>query len=60
LNVFHKISNKFKIRYWAEGGTLLGYKRHSGIIPWDDNPDMKVVGEASDGVEALSVAKITI
>jgi len=42
LNVFHKISKKFNIRYWAECGTLLGYKRHGGIIPWDDDADVDI------------------
>lgn len=42
LDIFHVISNKFDIRYWAECGTVLGYKRHGGIIPWDDDIDVDV------------------
>jgi lipopolysaccharide cholinephosphotransferase len=42
LDVFHKISGKFNIRYWAECGTVLGYQRHGGIIPWDDDIDVDV------------------
>jgi hypothetical protein len=47
LNVFHEISKKFNIRYWAECGTILGYKRHGGRTemknpcPGDQNFDMK-------------------
>ena len=42
LDVFHRISRKFGIRYWAECGTVLGYRRHGGIIPWDDDIDVDV------------------
>jgi lipopolysaccharide cholinephosphotransferase len=42
LDVFHKVSNKFDIRYWAGCGTVLGYRRHGGIIPWDDDIDIDV------------------
>jgi lipopolysaccharide cholinephosphotransferase len=42
LDIFHKISGEFNIRYWAEGGTVLGYKRHGGIVPWDDDVDIDI------------------
>lgn len=35
--------NKHNIRYWADGGTLLGIIRNEGQIPWDDDLDIGVM-----------------
>ena len=44
----HKILRSHEIPYWANGGTLLGAIRHSGIIPWDDDLDVGMMKKDQD------------
>ena len=38
-----KALEKYKVRYWMDGGTMLGSLRHRGMIPWDDDVDFGVL-----------------
>lgn len=39
---FDKICKKYSLRYYMDGGTLLGAMCYEGFIPWDDDIDLKM------------------
>lgn len=40
LKWFHSFCKDNDLRYYAQGGTVLGAIRHQGFIPWDDDIDV--------------------
>lgn len=44
-NRFFEIANEFEIEYWLEYGSLLGYCRHKGIMPWEWDMDIGITSK---------------
>ncbi len=53
-----KMCKKHNLKYWLDGGTLLGAARHGGFIPWDDDTDICMPRE--DALKLKEILKSNI
>jgi phosphorylcholine metabolism protein LicD len=51
------ILEKNSVRYWLEGGSLLGAARHNDIIPWDYDVDLGIYEEDIKNCKHILKAK---
>ncbi|MBQ9156320.1 MAG: LicD family protein [Eubacterium sp.] len=48
IDEFDRVCKELGVGYFICGGTMLGYMRHGGFIPWDDDVDCAMLREDYD------------
>ena len=59
LYKFMNICNKHNLKWWVDGGTLLGAVRHKGFIPWDEDIVVFLLREDYDKFIDIAKTEIT-
>ena len=54
-----EVCEKYNLKIWADGGTLLGTIREHGYIPWDDDIDMGMLREDYDKLTKIAQKEFT-
>lgn len=57
MKIFDHVCHNNNMNYWADGGTLLGAIRHTGLIPWDDDLDVQLAPGDEGILETEEVTK---
>jgi len=50
-----KSLNILSVNYWLEGGTLLGIKRESRLLPWDNDLDLSINSSEVSKIDDLII-----
>ena len=53
-----RICEKYNLRYFADGGTLLGAIRHGGFIPWDADIDILMFRDDYEKFKAVAKKEV--